>query len=132
MSRYFGLDEANRRLADLRPLLVDLRADRDALAEVQREVLRLQAQNGSSEHEARLRERQQAVAQLVRRMKKAVAQMEEWNVTLRDIGTGLIDFPALVNGRPVWLCWRLDEGPIAWWHELNTGFGARRPLEDLI
>ena len=50
---------------------------------------------------------------------------------LRDISSGLIDFPALANGRPVWLCWRLGEGQIAWWHATDEGFSARKPLEDL-
>jgi hypothetical protein len=52
-------------------------------------------------------------------------------VTLRDISTGLIDFPALANGRPIWLCWRLGENNIAWWHESNTGYDSRQPLAEL-
>ena len=58
-----------------------------------------------------------------------VARLVEWDVTLRDISAGLIDFPALANGRPVWLCWRLGEGDIAWWHNTDEGFSARKPLE---
>jgi hypothetical protein len=52
-------------------------------------------------------------------------------VTLREIETGLIDFPALANGRQIWLCWRLGEGEVEWWHELDDGFGGRRRLADL-
>ena len=48
-----------------------------------------------------------------------------------QIETGLIDFPALVTGRQVWLCWRLGEGDVDWWHELDEGFGGRRPLSEL-
>ena len=50
---------------------------------------------------------------------------------LRDIETGLVDFPALVQGRQVWLCWRLGEEAVAWWHELDAGVAGRRPLEEL-
>src|SRR5437899_3144475 len=46
---------------------------------------------------------------LIDQMQAAVQQLVDWNITLRDIETGLIDFPALVNGRQVWLCWRLGE-----------------------
>jgi len=60
-----------------------------------------------------------------------VARLDGWGITLRDIQTGLIDFPALVAGRQVWLCWRLGEDEVAWWHELTTGVAGRRPLAEL-
>jgi hypothetical protein len=76
------------------------------------------------------REQRELVA-AVRRMEAAVRQIDAWGITLRDIGSGLVDFPALANGRPIWLCWRLGEGDIAWWHELETGIAGRKPLIDL-
>ena len=131
MPRFYDIDQANERLEQLRPLLERLRADRDAVAEAQAELVRVRGTNGSVEHAAELREREQRVRGLVRRMKQAVEQMEAWDVTLRDIGTGLIDFPALANGRPIWLCWRLGEDRIGWWHEHDAGFDARKPLLEL-
>jgi hypothetical protein len=68
---------------------------------------------------------------LVDQMQAAVGRLDEWDVVLRDIQTGLIDFPALVAGRQVWLCWRLGEGPIEWWHELDAGVAGRTPLSEL-
>jgi hypothetical protein len=68
---------------------------------------------------------------IVDQMGASVARIDEWGITLRDIQAGLIDFPALVNGRQIWLCWRLGEGDIAWWHELDTGFSGRQRLEEL-
>jgi hypothetical protein len=50
---------------------------------------------------------------------------------LREIETGLIHSPALVAARQVWLCWRLGEDDVAWWHELGDGFGGRQALADL-
>jgi len=64
-------------------------------------------------------------------MQAGVARIDELGVTLREIETGLIDFPALVNGRQVWLCWRLGDDDVAWWHELSEGFSGRRPLAEL-
>ena len=55
----------------------------------------------------------------------------ELGITLREIETGLIDFPALVTGRQVWLCWRLGEDDVEWWHELGDGFGGRQALIEL-
>jgi hypothetical protein len=68
---------------------------------------------------------------LIDQMQAGVTRLVEQDVTLREIGTGLIDFPALVNGRQVWLCWRLGEGDIGWWHELGDGFADRSRLADL-
>jgi hypothetical protein len=68
---------------------------------------------------------------IVDQMGASVARIDAWGITLRDIESGLIDFPALVDGRQVWLCWRLGEDDVAWWHDLDSGFGGRRPLAEL-
>ncbi len=131
VDRYYALDAANARLAEMRPLLERLRQDRDAVANAQRELTRFRGSNGSEDHALELQDRQAQIRQLVKRMQQTVARIDSWGITLRDIDTGLIDFPALVTGRPIWLCWRLGEGDIAWWHEVKDGFGGRRALADL-
>ena len=56
-------------------------------------------------------------------------EVAEIGVEVKDIDSGLIDFRTLRNGTEVYLCWRLGEGDrIAWWHTLEGGFRARRPL----
>jgi hypothetical protein len=131
MARYYRLDEANDRLAELRPLLQKLREDRNAIAELQQRIRDIRSNNGSADHAAEIAGLEQEMREIVGRMKESVDQVDEWGVALRDIGTGLIDFPALANGRPIWLCWRLGEGDIGWWHEADTGFDNRRRLTEL-
>ena len=132
MARYFGIDEANARLADVQPLLEQLKVDRDRVAELQPAIERGRDTNGSAEHAEQLANQEQELRHAVRRMQQAVSEIDEWGVTLRDIGSGLIDFPALASGRPIWLCWRLGEGDtIGWWHEANAGFDSRQPLSEL-
>lgn len=131
MARYFAIDEANARLADVRPVLEELRADREQVAEAQAALQRARETNGSAEHAEDLIRQENEIRDVVQRMQRAVAQIDEWGITLREIGTGLIDFPALANGRPIWLCWRLGEGEIAWWHDADEGFEQRQPLSDL-
>ena len=131
MARYFGIDGANEMLAEVRPLLEQLRDDRERVAEVNAELQRERETNGSAEHAEQLAEREKELRAIVRRMQRAVAQIDGWGITLREIGTGLIDFPALANGRPIWLCWRLGETEIGWWHETNVGFDQRQPLSEL-
>ena len=131
--RYYDLSAANARLTVVRPLLVSLRADRDEVAREQKALLRLEASpdNHAPGVIAERDQREAAVRDAVARMHQVVSKLVEWDVTLRDISAGLIDFPALANGRPVWLCWRLGEDDIAWWHEINTGFDRRQPLAEL-
>jgi hypothetical protein len=129
VTSYYELDAANDRVAELRPLLSRLRDDRDAVAAAQ---LRLQ-QLASTEDADRadLEREREAIVAIVRRMEAVVRQIDAWGVTLRDIGTGLVDLPALANGRPIWLCWRLGEDDIAYWHELDAGIAGRKPLIEL-
>ncbi len=131
MARYFKLDEANELLREAEPVLEQLRADRNRVAEIQAVLQRERETNGSEEHAEELGERESHLVDTVRRMQEAVAQIDAWGITLRDISTGLIDFAALANGRPIWLCWRLGEGEIEWWHETNVGFDGRQPLSEL-
>ena len=131
MARYYGIDEANERLAEVRPLLEQLRSDRAAVARTQRELVKARQTNGSAEHAEELARRESELRDTARRMQQAVAQLDGWGISLRDIGSGLIDFPALANGRPIWLCWRLGEDDVGWWHEIDSGFDSRQPLAEL-
>jgi hypothetical protein len=131
MARYYDIDAANARLDEIRPLLEGLRNDRDSIAEAQGDLRRLRETDGSAEHAAEMQRLEASIVAAVKRMEQAVAQIEAWSVTLRDIGTGLIDFPALASGRPIWLCWRLGEDDIGWWHEASEGFASRRSLLEL-
>jgi hypothetical protein len=50
-------------------------------------------------------------------------------VQVKDPDTGLIDFPAEIDGEPALLCWRVGEERIEFWHTLDGGFAGRRPIE---
>jgi hypothetical protein len=61
-----------------------------------------------------------------------VRELTSLGVELKDYDTGLVDFPAEREGRPVYLCWRLGESSVQFWHEIDAGFGGRRPLEERV
>lgn len=129
MTSYFDLDGANARVRELRPILAALRDARDQIAAGQARLAELAR---ADEADPTLIAREQAaMTATVRSMERAVRQIDAWGVTLRDIGSGLVDLPALANGRPIWLCWRLGEGEIGWWHELDAGIAGRKPLIEL-
>ena len=61
-------------------------------------------------------------------MRSLATELEEIGCELKDVHTGLLDFRSLREDRVVYLCWRLGEDEIRFWHELDTGFAGRQPL----
>lgn len=129
MTTFYDIDGANERLAVVEPLLEALRTQREDVARLVERLRAAEADEATDPAVAAvLRARIRAA---VDQMEGAVARLDDWGIVLRDIRTGLIDFPALVNGRQVWLCWRLGEDRVAWWHEVTAGFDSRQPLETI-
>ena len=62
------------------------------------------------------------------RLKAALEELQEIGCLVKDLDTGLVDFPTLFRGEEVYLCWRMDEADIEFWHELNSGYGGRERL----
>ena len=122
--RHFTQEEANELLPQLTTLLSRLREAKDELTDTEaHEVLSEAAPtNGGGEQG-----RQVGVAFLeVRRLLETV---ERSGIVLRDIDRGLVDFPALLGGREIYLCWEVGEDEVAYWHELEGGYGGREPLD---
>lgn len=57
-----------------------------------------------------------------------VEHLTGMGVMLRDLESGLVDFPTLRDGEAAWLCWRLADPDLAFWHTTREGFASRRPL----
>ncbi len=146
MTAFYTIDRANARIPEVRGILEDLRARRLELVGLRdrlhaASVAEVPDGRGSlvddalSDADAGLVESPRVLAAriqaIIDQMQAAVERLDASDITLRDIETGLIDFPGLVNGRQVWLCWRLGEDDVAWWHELSTGIAGRRPLAEL-
>jgi Uncharacterized conserved protein (DUF2203) len=69
------------------------------------------------------------IARSLVQLSRAAGELDAMEIVLRDVGRGLIDFPAVRDGREVYLCWLVDdEESIGFWHEPEAGFGGRRPL----
>ncbi|TMC48313.1 MAG: DUF2203 family protein [Chloroflexi bacterium] len=62
------------------------------------------------------------------RFNRIVGEIEDLGIVVRDPSTGLVDFPAERDGRPVYLCWRLGEAAVGFWHDRDTGYMGRQPL----
>ena len=134
MSQFYAIDEANAALPEVERILTALRDQREELIALRDRVIDATPDGdetpstGAAEQIRLLRLGMQG---LIDQMQAGVARLVEMDITLRDISTGLIDFPALVAGRPIWLCWRLGEADVANWHAHDQGFDSRRPLTEL-
>jgi hypothetical protein len=126
VTTFYDIEAANARIPVIRDILTLLR---DQLAELGRLRDESLAPDLGDADSRRIELR---ISGIVDQMHASVARIDAWSITLRDINTGLIDFPALVNGRQVCLCWRLGEDEVGWWHELSAGFSGRLPLAELV
>lgn len=61
-------------------------------------------------------------------MQEILAGFQHRQIFIKDLSRGLVDFPALIGGREVFLCWESDEDQIEFWHDLETGYGGREKL----
>jgi len=57
-----------------------------------------------------------------------LGHLDSLGVVVRDLDAGLIDIPTLRGGERAWLCWRLEDPALEWWHTTSEGFASRRPL----
>jgi len=129
--RYFTLSEANELLPEVRPLAESLVEHRRGMREAAERRARLTARiagNGGDldpqepgELDEQFERESQAVAQ-------AAASLQQLGVLVKDLDTGLVDFPARHGGEDVLLCWQLGEDEIAFWHGVDEGFAGRKPL----
>lgn len=131
MPQYFTPDEANDQLPKVIPLLEELRrlkAAIDVLNQTRMDMSPLPQQNGHASERGRFWTVQQQIEQHGAKFQTALDAVEELGVEVKDVDEGLIDFRGLRDGRDVYLCWRLGEDTVRFWHELDTGFPGRQPL----
>lgn len=62
------------------------------------------------------------------RIKSVLREFQDREILVKDVARGLIDFPAILQGREVFLCWEKDEEDIEYWHDLDAGYAGREPL----
>jgi len=134
--KLFTVDEANAALPLVRAIVKDL-------AELSREVIerrgRLQqlspvrsvpSEAGDDEdpYASELAQIEEELEKDSRRLQEYVGELRELGIEPKNGPEGLVDFPSLLDGRVVYLCWKLDESEIMHWHEVDGGFAGRQPL----
>jgi hypothetical protein len=124
MTKYFTPEEANLALPQVRSLIIQIMQAREAIIAAQPElwpVLEKSIGNGGSKQAGELLTE-------FHRVEQGVQGLQDIGCVLKDMSIGLVDFPALRDGREVLLCWKFDEPEVAYWHDLQSGYQGRKRL----
>lgn len=124
-TKHYSVDEAQEMIPQLRLWLTELRQHREKLQTLDDRLGQLLA-TGADSGGALVND---SIRQLAG-VQKYLAYFRELEVQIKDIDRGLVDFPAIVAGKEVFLCWEEDEETIEFWHDLETGYAGRARLPE--
>jgi hypothetical protein len=129
--RLYTIEEARSLLGIVRPVVEQLREAWVELRALQASIAaesRGASGDGSLIADPWSEGGQNRMEQLNRTVRGAAARLESWGIELKDPEQGLIDFYSHRDGEVVFLCWRIGEDAIGYWHTLEAGFAGRRPI----
>lgn len=121
MAHLYRIDEANALLPHLATTLIELREKLPKALDIQQKVKAGALTNGGSG-------KREEWTRVLARVEELVDRLAEWEIELRNVEEGLVDFPAEIDGGPAFLCWKLGEPQVAYWHRPDSGFAGRQPL----
>jgi hypothetical protein len=133
MARFFTLTQAERLLPEVGSAIRDaisLKADyQQAEAEMQRTSEWIRLSGGASVNREQVLEAKNRRDASASELKEAIEKIHEFGCLVKDLDIGLIDFPTLFRGEEVYLCWKLGEPGIQFWHGVEEGFAGRKKIE---
>jgi hypothetical protein len=133
LSKTFTLSEAQTLLPVVEALLRKTQAAATQAGELEREMQQLSQRifiSGGVHVDISAAARRRAERdKAVQEAKDTLAEIDEIGVQVKDLEQGLLDFPSMMDGKPVLLCWKLGEPTIAHWHTEEEGFAGRKPLD---
>ena len=132
MPETFTPAEANSALDEVRPVAERLVALRERMRELehsQGELALAIDGNGGGYAATDLSAAESELSGLADDAIACVERLDDLGVTVKDIDLGLLDFPALYDGREVELCWHVGETEVAFWHEIGEGYAGRKPID---
>jgi hypothetical protein len=122
-ARHYTVEQANAALGWVEERVERLRAARSQLSDEEaRAALGEAAPSNGGGAPGRV------VSEAFLELQRALGELQAMEVVLRDLERGLVDFPSLLDGREVYLCWEAGEESVEFWHDLDAGYGGRRPL----
>jgi hypothetical protein len=131
VTKHFTVEEANALLATVRPIverMVEKRRELVTQLERRHELAGITKANGGGFNPRLPAQIDVALEEAAAEVSACVEELTSLGMQVKDIDSGLVDFPAIRDGEEVLLCWQLGEDEIGWWHTLDGGFAGRRPL----
>ena len=133
MQRYFRIEEAEQLLPKIEPAVRELASLKSLFDETERELRsaaeRITLLGGANvDREKVLGQRGQRDA-LASRLQHSMEAVQQHGCLVKDLDLGLIDFPTFFKGQEVYLCWKLGEASIGFWHGVQEGFRGRKPID---
>lgn len=125
--RTYSIEEANALVPEVRAVLLQLAVEHHRLARAHEEMHRRLEGNGDPRSVEQAGRYEAEVAEIGAGIRTLEAHLDSLGVQLRDLEMGLVDFPGERDGRRVWLCWRLADPRVAYWHGTDEGYATRRP-----
>ena len=133
--RHFTIDEANQMIPWLEEQLLGVVSVMENLEDLERNldnILQKVRSNGHSNSHSKTKkdmaENRKQTDNSTEKLRLFAEGIQDLGIILRDPIQGLVDFPALNDGREIYLCWISGEDRIKFWHEITTGFSGRQPL----
>lgn len=130
-ARRFTLEEATALIPRLNQLLPQLQEKKQALDALRERLIEFAQKMADDGHlvEKEMNEARQEMEMVGNALDSLIEKVHDLGCELKDINMGLVDFRTVQQGREVYLCWRLGEEAISWWHELDAGYAGRQHLE---
>ena len=125
MPKYYTPKEANETLIVIRPMIDEMMQIGDKLRAHQPELwgmVQKSAGNGGHPELSKL-------LTDFDRLDGLMHKIQDMGIQIKDLISGLIDFPAMYEGREVYLCWKFGEGDVEYWHEIESGFAGRQRID---
>jgi hypothetical protein len=133
MAKLFTHAEAESLIPQVDRLLRDAIAAKSDYAEadraIQRFTERVMVMGGMVVDRDQALEARGRRDELSARLRQAIESIQEIGCLVKDLDTGLVDFPTMFQDREVYLCWKLGESGISFWHEVEAGFRGRKPID---
>lgn len=134
--KYFTLREAQELLPVIGPHLEEAREQKRNVDRLDEELARASAEimvlGGSIPPRMKLAQTRLDRDQFAGELKDSVSKIVETGCLIKDLEVGLVDFPALLRGEEIYLCWKLGEKRIEYWHGIDEGFAGRKPIEEAL
>ncbi len=131
--RFFNLEEAEKLLPMLEALLNKAMENKKAIDTVETEMAgvrnRIMLTGGMLPDNESLSRRKSQKDDSASQLKAALQQIAASGCLVKDLDMGLVDFPCLFDNREIYLCWKLGEPRIGFWHNVDEGFRGRKPLD---